>query len=207
MKGPLKSGRSAIQPPPGHYFSRQCANGLICLAGKVRDLGKQRTLAVQDHQRIPRGGASGFLLSAPFSEATCGNWVAAREAAERGRGMGHVRVTGAVGHDQVRQRMLAGPRAAAVIAGLLAGCGGLLPERVGDDGAGDGHGCVPPWRIDGDHADDGVGGVRADDAGGPAPGRLAGCRREGYRVRKPGRSRAAKPAKILFVTTACLETS
>jgi hypothetical protein len=48
----------------------------------------------------------------------------------------------------------------AVIAGLLAGCGGLLPERAGDDGAGEGHGCVPAGRIDGNHADDGAGCVR-----------------------------------------------
>ena len=81
----------------------------LLLAGKARYLGKQRTLAVQDHQGIPRGGASGFLPPTPFSEATCCNCVAAREAAERGRGMGYVRVTGTAGHDQVRQRMLAEP--------------------------------------------------------------------------------------------------
>jgi len=57
-------------------------------------------------------------------------------------------------------------------------------EHVGDDGAGDGHGCVPARRIDGDHADDGVGCVRADDAGEPAPCRLAGCRCEGYEVQE-----------------------
>jgi hypothetical protein len=35
-----------------------------------------------------------------------------------------------------------------------------LPERAGDDGAGEGHGCVPAGRIDGNHADDGAGCVR-----------------------------------------------
>ena len=35
------------------------------------------------------------------------------------------------------------PRATAVIARLLAGCGGLLLERAGDDGADGGHGCMP----------------------------------------------------------------
>ncbi len=99
------------------------------------------------------------------------------------------------------------PRAAAVIAGLLAGCGGLLLERVGDDGAGDGHGCVPPWRIDGDHADDG-----ADAA--CAVTMLADLRQAAWlaaaaKVTGSGNwlsSRATGPAKMLFVTTACFET-
>jgi hypothetical protein len=55
-------------------------------------------------------------------------------------------------------------------------------ERVGHDGPGDGRGCVPVWRSDRDHDDDRVGQVRVDDAGGPAPCRLAGCRRERGRV-------------------------
>jgi len=75
--------------------------------------------------------------------------------------MGQVRVTGTAGYDQVRQRMLAEPLRGGGhrrFAGWVPG--GLLPERAGDDGAGDGHGCVPAWRIDGDHADDGAGCAR-----------------------------------------------
>jgi hypothetical protein len=49
------------------------------------------------------------LTLRPFSEATSCHCVAAREAAERGRGMGQVRVTGTACHDQVRQRRLAEP--------------------------------------------------------------------------------------------------
>ena len=60
----------------------------------------------------------------------------------------------------------------------------LLPQRVGYDGVGDGHGRVPVRRVDRDDADDPVGHVRADDAGGPAPGRPVGRHREGNRVGK-----------------------
>ena len=61
---------------------------------------------------------------------------------------------------------------------------GLTLERVGYDGPGDGRGGVPVWGCDRDHADDLVRQVRADDARGPTPGRLVGCRRDGGRVGK-----------------------
>ena len=61
---------------------------------------------------------------------------------------------------------------------------GLTFQRVGYDGPGDGHGCIPVWRSDRDNADDLVSQVRADDARGPAPRRLAGGHREGGRVGK-----------------------
>ena len=57
--------------------------------------------------------------------------------------MGHVRVTGTAGHDQIRQRMLAEPPRDGGhrrFAGW--GAGGPLPERAGDDGADGGHGCI-----------------------------------------------------------------
>lgn len=48
---------------------------------------------------------------------------------------------------------------------MLAGCGDLVLQRVGYDGAGDGHGRVPTGRMDGDNADDLVSVMRGDDAG------------------------------------------
>jgi hypothetical protein len=82
------------------------------------------------------------------------------------------------------QRMLAEPPRDGGHRRFAGWARGLLLERVGDDGAGGCRSFVPTGRIDGAHADDGAGGVRADDARGPAPCRLAGCRCEGYRVRE-----------------------
>jgi hypothetical protein len=45
-----------------------------------------------------------------------------------------------------------------------------MPERVGNQGLGDGHGCITVRRSDRDDADDLVRHVRTDDAGGPASG-------------------------------------
>ena len=111
--------------------------------------------------------------------------MAAREAAERGRGMGHVRSPAQLTMTRSGSGCPLSPRATAVIAGVLAGRGGLLPERTGDDGAG---------------------GVGGDGAGGPAPCRLAGCRCEGYRFGNWPLSRATGPATMLFIATVCLET-
>ena len=45
-----------------------------------------------------------------------------------------------------------------------------MPERVGNQGLGDGHGCITVRRSDRDDADDLVRHVRTDDAGEPASG-------------------------------------
>jgi hypothetical protein len=76
-------------------------------------------------------------------------------------------------------------RTTAGFARVLAERGALVVERVGYDGPDDGLGCVPAGNIDGDNADDLVGRMRADDAGGPAPCCPAGCRREASRAGKP----------------------
>jgi hypothetical protein len=68
-------------------------------------------------------------------------------------------------------------------AGITDWCG-QMPERVGYDGAGDGHRRVPIWRVYRDDVDDPVVHVRADDAGGPAPRRFVRRYRESDRVRK-----------------------
>jgi hypothetical protein len=66
---------------------------------------------------------------------------------------------------------------------------GLTLERVGYDGPGDGRGGVPVWAVTVTtlmtlSASDLVRQVRADDARGPTPGRLVGCRRDGGPVGK-----------------------
>jgi hypothetical protein len=68
-------------------------------------------------------------------------------------------------------------------AGIIDWCG-QLPERVGYDGAGDGHRRAPVRRVHCDDADDPVVSVRADDAGGLAPCRRVGRHRERDQVGK-----------------------
>jgi hypothetical protein len=105
------------------------------------------------------------------------------------------------------QRMLAEPPRDGGHRPFAGWARGLLPERVGDDGAGGCRGCIPTGRIDGAHADDDdVSCVRADDARGPAP---AAWPAAAAKVTGSGNwplSRATGPAKMLFITTACFET-
>jgi hypothetical protein len=98
------------------------------------------------------------------------------------------------------------PRATAVIAGVLAGRGGLLPERARDDGAGDGHGCVPVGASTMTTLTmvSAVCGVTMLADLRHAPGWLPLRRLTGS-----GNwplSRATGPAKMLSITTACFET-
>ena len=100
----------------------------------------------------------------------------ARVAAERGRGMGHVRVACDSCYDQLRQTMFFGPPhdcGHRPLTGCVTGPD-LGLERVGDDGQGNCNRCGPVRRGNADQADDLIGPVRTDDAGVPARGYLAG---------------------------------
>ena len=57
-------------------------------------------------------------------------------------------------------------------------------QRIGYDGPGDGHGCIPVRRSDRDNADDLVSQMSTDDARGPALCRLVGCHCERGRIGK-----------------------
>jgi len=166
-----------------------------------RDLGKQRTPAVQDHQRI-QDGASGFLLPHRLAKHVrqprgCPGGCRARVACGSPAQPAVTRSGGGCSLS---------PRVTAVIAGLLAGRGACClsaPETMARATATAayqlGASTVTALTM--------VSAVCSDDAGGPAPCCLASCRYVGYRVRKPGRSRATGPAKMLFVTTARFGTS
>ena len=81
-----------------------------------------------------------------------------------------------------------------------------MPERAGDDGAGDGHRCAPPWRIDGDRADDGPAVCALTLL---ADLRHAAWLAAAATVTGSGTWplwRATRPATMLSVTMACFET-
>ena len=131
----------------------------LLLAGKSETLASserwQFRITKESPEAAPRGSCCRHHLAKPGGAAA---WLPGRLPG-RGRGVGHARVTGTAGHDQIRQRMLAEPPRDGGNRRFAGWARGLLLERAGDDGAGDGHDCVPPGRIDGDHADDGAGGV------------------------------------------------
>ncbi len=135
-------------------------------------VGEHQTLAVQDHQGFRRGGVSGVLLPTPFTVAK--SRPCSCVAARRGRGTGQVQVTGTIGHDRSGSGRWLSRRATAGIAYLLARCGGLMLERAGADARATaaaasrpGASMVTTLMM--------VPVVCADDAGGPAPCRLAGA--------------------------------
>src|ERR671925_1956724 len=99
--------------------------------GKSEALANSKTRAVQDHQRIPRGGGLGFLVPAPFSETTSCNCAAAREAAERAWAWVACRSPALPAMTRSGSECSLSSRATAGIARLLAGCEGLMLERCG----------------------------------------------------------------------------
>ena len=148
------------------------------LAGEVRDLGKQRTSAVQDHQRIPRrrlGLPAAAWLPGRLPGAA-GAWVACGSPAQSAM-------------TRSGSGCSLSPRVTAVIAGLLAGRGAcclsaseMMARATATAAYRLGALTVATPMM--------VPAVCADDASGPASCRLAGC----HRVRLPGpetdRSRA-----------------
>ena len=75
------------------------------------------------------------------------------------------------------------------------GCGDLMLERVRDDGPGGGRSRAQIRRMDGDHADDLVGRIHADDAGGPVP-----CARSAATAKLTGSGSQSPLRAIVMVT-------
>ena len=119
----------------------------------------------------------GTSLNAVRSVTSCGRQGAgeldavpmepAREAAERGRGMGHVRVRATAAMSNSGRRCSSNRRTTAGTSRSPAGWRDrtLRVQHAGDDGQGDGNRRGPVWRGDADNADDLLCRVCAEDAG------------------------------------------
>ena len=66
-------------------------------------------------------------------------------------------VTCTAGHDELRQPTLVEPPHNGGLRRRGGPCRDLVPERIGYDGLGNGHGRIRAGRMDGDHAEDPIG--------------------------------------------------